>query len=109
MRTALLLLIVSCGYANAPASYPDRGPFVQVANTWNIAPLKVTAVDGMGRQLVLGVVLHDRTGCWRWPWVDADGVLIVGRDTLTFRPWTKPGWRVDPVTHVLEATKGFCP
>lgn len=102
-----IVLTVACAYANAPSAWPARGPFIQVEN-WSQNPLAVAAVDGAGRRLPLGTVLKERTGCWRWPFVDAVGYLIAGTDTMYFRPWTKPGWRVDPATHILEATDGFC-
>ena len=104
---AALILLASCAYANAPSAWPSRGPFIQVENI-NERPLTVAAVDGAGRHLVLGTVLRQRTGCWRWPFIDNVGYLIAGTDTLYFRPWQKPGWRLDPYTKILEDTPGNC-
>lgn len=107
MRLVACLLLAACGFANAPLAVPVRGPVIQVEN-WNPRPLRVVAVDGMGSYVVLGTVLEHRTGCWRWPFTDRVGYLVAGTDTLYFQPWTKPGWRLDPATHILGAAAGSC-
>lgn len=117
-RIALLLLvalIAGCAYANAPARWPERGPFVSVKNETNVA-MSVDAQDGAGRVLrIIALIPPGQSRCARWPFVDNVGVLIARTGTdrrevrAEFFPWSGQAWTWRPGANTdPEKREGWC-
>lgn len=104
---AAVVLLVACAYANRPSAWPVRGPFIRIDNPYD-RTITVVAVDGMHRRWPIGRVFRMQSGCWRWPFVDTQGWLVVGQDSVAFRPWVAQGWRWKPGDDFATKTDGKC-
>lgn len=115
LLVAVCFVLTACAL-RAPSSWPDRGPFVLVTNP-DAFPMYVEVRDGMGRSWIWGKVNGGKAGCWRWPFIAADGTITARREgettTVRFLPWeTRDGkpvhfWRWTPGDSVRVGTE-YC-
>ncbi len=109
----VLALAYGCGYANAPSSWPARGPFVCVQNGTDDELVLMAKTPG-GSAITLRRIRARESIEVRWPFVHYQGQLLAGPYyTPTFEPWSSHYWywyvqsqTVKPLQEASRACRG---
>ena len=98
-RLVILLLALSCGYANRVADWPQRGSLVTVINDSNEPVSIVAKADNDGTFVVRLKLWPMSRTTFRWPWIGETGQLYaqpldrqIVYTTRIFKPWSSDYW-----------------